>query len=134
MARDAERLAVFHLAHQLALDVYGLTQQLPIQERWELGRQLRRAAASIPTNIAEGCARRSARDYGRFLDIAAGSAAEVRYLLRLAADLQLLPGSNAERCISCSNHVVRALLKLQLAVEGFERRAGAERGPTQRAR
>ncbi len=96
--RDPDKLEVFHLSHRLTLDVYQLTEKLPRAERYGLCAQLRRAVASIPTNIVEGCIRRSTREYERFLDIALGSAAEVRYLLALAIDLRLLTVDDATRC------------------------------------
>jgi four helix bundle protein len=101
------------------LDVYRLTERLPPAERYGLAAQLRRAAASIPTNIVEGCIRRSAREYQRFIDVALGSAAEVRYPLRLAVDLRLLTEDDAAGCQECSDHVVRELQNLLKAVSGF---------------
>ena len=119
MPRDPARLEVFHRAHHLALDVYRLTDRLPPTERYGLSTQLRRAAASVPTNIVEGCIRRTGREYQRFIDIALGSAAEVRYLLSLAVDLKLLKADDAADCRECSDHVVRALQNLLKAVRQF---------------
>jgi four helix bundle protein len=118
MARDHTKLDVFHQAHQLALAIYAVTRQLPPEERFGLQVQLRRAAASVPTNIVEGCVRHSPREYAHFLDIALGSAAEVRYLLDLASDLGLL-ARGIDECKECSDHVVRALQKLHQAVARF---------------
>ena len=119
MARDPNRLKVFHRAHELAMAIYRLTERLPQSERFGLSSQLRRAAASIPTNIVEGSIRHSARDYGRFLDIALGSAAEVRYLLRLAEDLHLLKAEELADCTDCSDRVFRELQNLHKAVGRF---------------
>lgn len=82
-----EDLAVFQRSHQLTLDVYNLSAAFPRNERFELTAQLRRSASSIPMNIAEGAGRFSSKDYRRFLGIAAGSANELAYQLRLAGDL-----------------------------------------------
>ncbi|MCH8815844.1 MAG: four helix bundle protein, partial [Chloroflexi bacterium] len=71
-------------AHQLALAVYQATKAFPDDERYGLTAQMRRAAPSIPTNIAEGCGRNTEADFARFLQIAAGSASEVEYQLLLA--------------------------------------------------
>ena len=120
MPRDPAKLEVFHLGHQLVLDLYPLTRVLPASERFGLQAQIRRAACSVPTNIVEGCARTSAREYARFLGMALGSAAEVGYLLRLAGDLGLLSGPELLRCKKSSEHVARALQKLQQAASGFE--------------
>jgi len=73
----------------------------------------------------EGCVRRSPREYQRFIDVALGSAAEVRYLLRLAVDLGLLSADDAAGCQECSDHVVRELQNLLKAVSGFTRTAAS---------
>ncbi len=77
-------------AHKLALNVYAVTRNFPKEELYGLTSQLRRAAASIPTNIAEGCGRGTDRELAQFSQIAAGSTSEVEYLLQLVHDLGLL--------------------------------------------
>jgi four helix bundle protein len=69
MSRDHKQLRVFILADELVVDVYAWTRQLPGDERYGLTAQLRKAAVSAPTNIVEGCARRTTRDYVHFLEI-----------------------------------------------------------------
>jgi four helix bundle protein len=71
--------------------VYRLTSQFPTDERFGLSSQLRRSAASIPSNIAEGSARSSDADFARFMYNAMGSAAELDYQLLLAKDLEFVP-------------------------------------------
>lgn len=83
-------LKVWGKAHAIALATYGATEAFPAAERYGLTSQMRRAAASIPTNIAEGCVRSSDADFGRFLHIALGSASELEYLALLAHDLRML--------------------------------------------
>jgi four helix bundle protein len=117
--RDPARLEVFQLAHRLVLKVYTLSASLPHTEQFGLQAQLRRAAVSIPTNIVEGCARNSSREYQRFIDVALSSAVEVRYLLQLVGELKLLDGADVANCSDCSDHVVRALHNLQRAVAKF---------------
>jgi four helix bundle protein len=74
----------------------------------------------VPTNIVEGCGRRTGRDYARFIDIAVGSAMEVRYLLALATELDVLNHSESDECRDCSDHLVRGLKNLQSAIGQFE--------------
>ena len=88
--RDFRDLSVWAKSHRLVLDVYRATASFPPDERFGLTSQLRRAAASIPTNIAEGCGREGDREFARFLTIAAGSASETEYLILLATDLGYL--------------------------------------------
>lgn len=74
-------------SHQLTLDIYRITrEQFPKEELFGQTNQIRRAAASIPTNIAEGCGRNSRAELAQFLNIAAGSASEVEYEILLAKD------------------------------------------------
>ena len=88
--RDFRDLGVWVKAHALTLAIYQATAGFPSEERYGLTSQLRRAAASIPTNLAEGCGRYGDKELARFMAIAAGSASEVEYLLMLARDLHLL--------------------------------------------
>ena len=87
---DFRELKVWQKAHDLTLKVYRETGTFPTDERYGLTSQVRRAAASIPSNLAEGRCRPTERDFGRFVGIALGSAAEVDYFLLLARDLGLL--------------------------------------------
>ena len=75
--RDFRELKVWEKAHCLALQVYKSTKDFSSDQRFALTVQLRRAAASVPMNIAEGCGRETERELARFLSMAAGSASEV---------------------------------------------------------
>jgi four helix bundle protein len=88
--RDFTELKVWRKAHELTLDVYRVTKEFPSEERFGLVQQLRRAAASVPTNVAEGAGRHTESDFARFLDIAAGSISETIYHLMLSRDLLLI--------------------------------------------
>ena len=90
---DYCKLRVWQDADRLVLRVYEATAGFPMSERFGLTSQLRRAAVSIPTNIAEGCGRNMDGDFARFLRISLGSASEVQYLLSLATRLKLLDES-----------------------------------------
>jgi len=88
--RDFRKLKVWEKAHQLALVIYKVTASFPKEELYGLTSQIRRAATSIPANIAEGCGRSGKPDFMRFCHIAMGSASELEYHLLLARDLDLL--------------------------------------------
>ncbi len=91
MARDFRSIKAWQRAHALTLQIYRATLGFPNDERFALVSQMRRACASIPTNVAEGCGRDTKRELARFIDIASGSASEVEYQLLLAKDLGYLP-------------------------------------------
>ena len=84
-------LKVWQKAHQLVLDIYGATKELPAEEKYGLSAQLRRSAASMPTNIVEGFKRKSKKDFAHFLNMADTSLEETKYHLLLAKDLGYLP-------------------------------------------
>jgi four helix bundle protein len=94
--RDFRKLKVWERAHQLALEAYRATGNFPDSERYGLTSQLRRAASSVPANIAEGCGRDGSADFARFLHIAMGSASELEYHLLLSRDLGLLSETDYE--------------------------------------
>ena len=85
-----ERFETWRLAHRLALKVFSATDSWPRSELFMLTSQTRRAALSVPTNLAEGAAKRGRREFARFLDISLGSLAELSYLLRFSRDRRLL--------------------------------------------
>ena len=85
-----EKLVAWRECHQLALAVYGATKSFPVDERYGLTSQIRRAAFSAAANIVEGSSRRTAREFRRFLDIALGSLTEVGYALRFAHEAGIL--------------------------------------------
>jgi four helix bundle protein len=86
-ARTFQDLLVWQKAHRFVLGVYALTATFPKHETYSLSLQMRRAAVSIPANIAEGFRRRGKADKARFMNIAEGSVEECRYYLILAKDL-----------------------------------------------
>lgn len=92
--RDFRKLQVWQKSHQLTLAIYQATVTFPKHENYGLTSQLRRASASIPANIAEGCGRNSEADLARFMEISMGSASETAYFIILSHDLGYL---NEER-------------------------------------
>jgi len=87
-----EKLEAWQATHALALAVYRVTDGWPRAEQYGLTSQVRRAAFSAASNIAEGAAKRGAKEFARFLDISLGSLAELEYSFRLAEDLGYLKG------------------------------------------
>ncbi|MFZ5633375.1 MAG: four helix bundle protein [Bacillota bacterium] len=86
-AKSFEDLVVWQKAHQFVLEAYRFTAKFPDSELYGLTSQLRRAAVSVPANIAEGFKKKGKADKVRFLNIAQGSLEEARYYLILAKDL-----------------------------------------------
>ena len=110
-------LKVWQRSHALALDIYRLTAKFPPEERFGLTSQLRRAAVSVPTNIAEGSKRKSGHDYARFLNIAEGSIAEVEYLMLLSRDLGFAPEKAIAKLLSEASEIARMLNALRVKAE-----------------
>jgi four helix bundle protein len=110
--QDFRELKVWQKAHKLVLEVYKASTKFPASERYGLTSQLRRAAVSIPANVAEGSVRSSDADFARFLHIALGSASEVDYYLVLARDLEFLEASAYQSLDSGAQEVKRMLASL----------------------
>ena len=94
------KLRVWEKAHLLTLSVYKVSRAFPKEERYGLTSQIRWASASIGANIAERWCKRGDGEFGRFSQIAIGSASELEYHLMLARDLDLLAGLAYERLSS----------------------------------
>jgi len=107
--RDFRELKVWQKAHQCTLEVYKHTANFPVVERFGLTAQLRKAAVSVPSNIAEGCGRQGERELARFLSIAGGSASEVEYQILLARDLAYLKDEVHQQLDIRINEVKRML-------------------------
>jgi four helix bundle protein len=107
--QDYRKLDVWQRAHQLVLAVYSASAVFPGREAYSLTDQTRRAAASIPANIAEGCGRETNAELRRFLYIAMGSASELDYHLLLARDLSYLDAAVYQR-LNDELDIVRRML------------------------
>ena len=107
--RDFRQLTVWEKSHALVLAVYHASQSFPREELYGLTSQIRRAAASIPSNIAEGCGRNNQTDMAHFCDIAMGSASELEYQLMLARDLGWLKAEQYESLMTQVVEVKRML-------------------------
>jgi four helix bundle protein len=121
MGRDYRKLMVFRLADNLAVRLYRATARFPADERFGLRSQIRRAAVSVPANIVEGSARRSLCEYASYLNIATGSASEVRYLLSLSLRLGYL-SEDGERELGLDYDRLTALLQALIkSLDGLDR-------------
>lgn len=107
--RDFRNLVVWERSHRLTLALYRATDRFPKSEMFGLTSQIRRAAASVPTNRAEGCGRWGDGDMGRFVQIAMGSASEADYLILLAKDLNYLAVSEYD-AVSAELSEIRKML------------------------
>ncbi len=113
MSRSAR---CFELSDRLVLDIYKATARFPKSEAFGLTGQMRRAAASIPMNLAEGSARSSAKELARSIHIAAGSCEELRYQLHLSLNPGHLSEDVQSRLDSEYKQVKKMLSKLLAAV------------------
>jgi four helix bundle protein len=117
MARNYKNIVAWQRSHQFTLLIYRLTATLPDQERFGLISQMRRAAASVPANIAEGAARDSTVDFARFLTIALGSLNELEYFMLLSKDLGYISESTYSDVFEQVRGVFAALRGLIKAVK-----------------
>jgi four helix bundle protein len=111
-----EQLNVWQEAHQLVLQIYGITKQFPTEEKFGLVSQMRRAAVSVPANIAEGFKRRGEKDKIRFYNIAEASLEEVKYYLILSQDLGYIADNS--QFMEQAESVSRLLYRLIASVGG----------------
>jgi four helix bundle protein len=114
--QDFRKLSVWAKSHQLVLLIYEATAKVPDKKFPGLASQLRRAAASIPANIAEGCGHSGSKQLAKFLGIAVASSFELSYHLQLAADLTILSKSDFARLDARTEQVRRMLASLRSKV------------------
>lgn len=110
-------LKAWRLAHQLARRVSRVARTFPRHEQFELAAQLRRAALSVPTNIVEGRARFGAREFLRFVRIAASSLAEVEYLLFYAYEEGFLPAERYAQLDDLQKRTTTLVYRLARSLE-----------------
>ena len=116
MSRDHTKLRFFSTADELTVAIYRVTELLPAAERYGLQSQMRRASVSVVTNVVEGACRRTDRAHSQVLEIALGSASEVRYLLALCARLKLIGAEVTDPLIAEYSVVVKGLQALINAI------------------
>lgn len=118
--QDFEELRVWRTAHQLMLDVYRASREFPRHERFGgMTSQIQRAAVSISANIAEGSKRESSAEYTRYLNVAEGSAAELRALILGCRDLEYLTAEHAAAMLNTLADVSRMLHRLKQAIRRY---------------
>ena len=106
---DYVDLKVWQKAMALVVDVYGVTEVFPRKEQYRLTDQLCRSVVSVPSNIAEGSARRSTKDYVRFSNIAYASLMECETQLRIAHSLHYIDEVTLMRLLQLSREIARML-------------------------
>jgi four helix bundle protein len=106
---DFRRLQVWAKARELAVAIDGVTRRFPRADRGVMAGQLRRAALSVPSNIAEGCGKGSRKETVRFLQIAAGSARELESHIEIAADLGYVHPLQREQHLDTTRSIQRML-------------------------
>lgn len=104
-------LKIWERGHHFTLKVYEVTRKFPKEELYSLTNQLRRASYSIPSNIAEGCGKKSQLEFAHFLNISLGSANEAEYFLILSKDLGYLTEDDFE-ILSKTINEIKAMLIL----------------------
>jgi len=110
--RNYKNIKVFQLADKLVLEVYKITRSFPKEENYGLTSQIRRAAVSVPANIAEGSSRKHKNDYLYFLYISRGSLCELEYLLQLANKLEYFGIKEFEKINNLISEVSKTLFGL----------------------
>ena len=110
------KLLVWQRSHKLVLAIYSASVGFPRSEQFGLTSQLRRAALSVPTNIAEGSKRQSQSDFARFLNMAEGSLAEAEYLLMVSRDLGYIEPPAASRYLKEISETLRMLSGLRSTI------------------
>ena len=114
--REYKDLHVWQKGMQLAKEIYLLTSKFPSEEKFGLVSQMRRAAVSIPSNIAEGQARNTSGEFVQFISHAEGSAAEVDTQLRLSIELGYYSTNDLEAVFRLLTDVQKMLKRLRYSL------------------
>ncbi len=112
-----KQLEIWKKSRQFCSEVYSNTSAFPNEERFGLTNQLRRAAVSIPSNIAEGSSRKSNKDFARFLEIAIGSAYEIETQLLISFDLGFISSENANQMILQIETLTKMIYNFQITLK-----------------
>ena len=115
-SRSYKDLEVWQVSLELVKAIYQITGKFPSSERFGLTQQIRRAAVSIPSNVAEGQFRNSSKEFKQFLSIALGSAAELETQLIIARELDYLSGEESTFLLNVLERIMKMLKKLSLSI------------------
>lgn len=114
--RNYKKYKVWELSHEVTLGVYHISQSFPENETFGIKGQMRKAAYSIPSNIAEGCGRESYSDFRKFLSISQGCVSELEYFMILAKDLKYIDEvtytdimNQINKVKKCLHHLIKKL-------------------------
>ena len=113
MAKPHHNLEVWKRSLDFVTEIYKITANFPADEKFGLVSQMRRAAVSIPSNIAEGAARNSRKEFINFLHIAQGSAAELETQILISQNLRFIESNQAEPLLQELEEISRMIIGLQ---------------------
>lgn len=114
MKRPHEQLDVWQVSMDMVVEVYRITKSFPREEIYGITSQIRRAAGSVPANIAEGCARKGKKELNRFLYVARGSLSELETHIQIASRLKFLDENTYEALMNTTGRIsamLRGLLE-----------------------
>ena len=114
--KDYRELEVWNKAMDLTDEIYTLVKKLPKEELYALSDQMRRAAVSVPSNIAEGRGRQSEKEFRNFLSIASGSLMELETHLQICVRKKYLNTNDTEKAFSLADDVKRMLIRLIIRI------------------
>jgi four helix bundle protein len=115
--QDFTQLKVWQKAHSFTVNLYKISSEFPSEEKFGLTNQIRRAAISIESNIAEGCGRDSDKEFNRFLSIAKGSCYEVQCQIYIARDLNYMSHQKCDLIVSKIDEILKMIYSLQKKLE-----------------
>lgn len=119
MVRTYRDLVVWQKSMTMVKEVYSVVKLLPPEEKYALGDQLRRAAVSVPSNIAEGHVRNSVKEYIQFLAVANGSCAELETQLELVVVLGYADETRIEKCLGLLAEIGKMLASMQYKLKNL---------------
>lgn len=122
MERAHYKLDLWMKSVDLVVEVYNLTSSFPEAEKFGLIPQIRRTAVSIPSNIAEGAARETKKEFNKFLSIAQGSASELETQFIICERLKYIDNSTLEAVLSKTADITRMIVGLKKSLRGERKR------------